>query len=56
MDTKQNLANLIDAYAAAHKSGNNTLIEMAVASLQNFLNSVEITALPQTPLSESEED
>lgn len=42
MDTKQQLANLIDAYADAKKAGNETLIKLAVAPLQEFLATHDI--------------
>jgi len=42
METKQNLANLIDAYADAKKSGNEILMKMAVESLQDFLSGHDI--------------
>ncbi len=38
METKQTLANLIDAYAEAKKSGNETLIKLAVTPLQDFIS------------------
>lgn len=37
METKQVLANLIDAYAEAKKTGNETLIKLAVTPLQEFI-------------------
>ena len=39
----QVLADLIDAYASAKASGNDTLVRLAVAPLQEFLNQHEIT-------------
>lgn len=50
MDTKQNLANLIDAYAAAKGTNNETLIRLSVAQLQDFLASHDVV-----PLGESNE-
>lgn len=47
MDTKQTLANLIDAYADAKKSGNDTLMRLAAAPLQEFLSGHEITPISQ---------
>jgi hypothetical protein len=47
METKQNLANLIDAYADAKKSGNEMLIKMAVTSLQDFLATHDV--IPVAP-------
>jgi hypothetical protein len=47
METKQNLANLIDAYADAKKTGNEMLIKMAVTSLQEFL--AEHDVIPVSP-------
>lgn len=45
MDTKQNLANLIDAYAAAKSTNNETLIRMSVAELQGFLARHDVVPL-----------
>jgi len=45
MDTKQTLANLIDAYAAAKSTSNETLIRMSVAELQGFLASHDVVPL-----------
>lgn len=42
----QALADLIDAYASAKASGNETLVRLAVAPLQEFLNQHEIIARP----------
>lgn len=47
METKQQLANLIDAYAEAKKSGNETLIQLAVGPLQEFLTTHDV--IPVTP-------
>ena len=38
----QQLADLIDAYATAKASGNETLVRIAVQPLQNFLGAVDI--------------
>lgn len=40
---KQQLATLIEAYAAARASGNSMLLEFAVSKLNEFLQSIEIT-------------
>ncbi|MBM4057146.1 MAG: hypothetical protein FJ275_02760 [Planctomycetes bacterium] len=45
MDTKQNLANLIDAYAAAKGTNNETLIRLSVAQLQDFLAHHDVVPL-----------
>lgn len=54
METKQALANLIDAYADAKKSGNETLMRLAASPLQEFLASHEIIPIPQ-PSQQAEE-
>ena len=41
--TAQQLADLIDAYAAAKMTGNETLVKIAVGPLQQFLASHDIT-------------
>lgn len=47
---KQQLADLIEAYAAARTSGNSMLLEFAVSKLNEFLQSVEIIKpKPETP-------
>ncbi len=46
----QVLAELIDAYASAKASGNETLQRIAVKPLQEFLNTHAI--VPQSPVSE----
>lgn len=61
MDTKQNLANLIDAYADAKRSGNETLIKLAATPLQEFFASHDIvptamTAPAPTPVAEESEE
>lgn len=43
MDTKQNLATLIEAYADAKRSGNETLMRLATGPLQEFLSTHDIT-------------
>ena len=43
----QKLALLIDAYADAKKSGNETLVRLAVEPLQAFLQTHEIIAPPE---------
>ncbi len=45
MEIKQQLANLIDAYAEAKKSGNDTLIRLAVAPLQEFLTAHDVVPI-----------
>lgn len=61
METKQTLANLIDAYAEAKKSGNETLIKLAVAPLQEFISThdfvpVNTATQPVPALSEDPEE
>jgi hypothetical protein len=48
MDTKQTLATLIDAYADAKRSGNETLMKMATSQLQEFFSAHDVvpTAAP----------
>ena len=50
----QVLAELIDAYASAKASGNETLQRIAVKPLQDFLNTHAI--VPQPPISEAAVD
>jgi hypothetical protein len=45
MDTKQTLANLIDAYAAAKGTNNETLIRLSVSQLQDFLARHDVVPL-----------
>lgn len=40
---KENLAQLIEAYAAARATGNTVLLQFAATELSAFLNKVEIT-------------
>jgi hypothetical protein len=42
MDTKQQLATLIDAYADAKRTGNETLIKLATAQLQEFFSAHDV--------------
>jgi len=51
MDTKQNLANLIDAYADAKRSGNETLIKLAATPLQEFFAAHDI--VPVAPIAQA---
>lgn len=39
---KQQLAELIEAYAAARVSGNRTLLEFAAGQLNSFMETVEV--------------
>jgi hypothetical protein len=48
METKQALANLIDAYADAKKSGNETLMRLAASPLQEFLAGHDIIPISQS--------
>lgn len=58
MDLKQQLANLIDAYADAKRSGNETLIKLATQPLQEFFNGHDVipidSQINETPDSEQE--
>jgi hypothetical protein len=47
MELKQKLATLIDAYADAKRSGNDTLIQLATAQLQEFFSTIDL--VPSTP-------
>lgn len=53
MEIKQQLANLIDAYAEAKKSGNETLIRLAIGPLQEFITTHDIVPIAPA-ISESE--
>lgn len=57
METKQQLANLIDAYAEAKKSGNETLIRLAIGPLQEFITTHDIIpiapAISEAPAEEA---
>ena len=48
MEIKQQLANLIEAFADAKRSGNETLIKLAVAPLQEFLATHDIVPVAPT--------
>lgn len=58
MELKQKLATLIDAYADAKCSGNETLIQLATAQLQQFFSThyvvPEAEPIAETPSSEQE--
>jgi len=43
MELKQQLTELIDAFASAKASGNQTLIQYAAAVLTQFLSGIEVT-------------
>ncbi len=45
MDPKQQLAELIDAFASAKSTGNETLQRIALQPLQQFLESVDIVPI-----------
>ena len=47
MELKQKLATLIDAYADAKRSGNDTLIQLSTAQLQEFFTTHEV--VPAAP-------
>ena len=49
----QQLADLIDAYATAKMTGNETLVKIAVGPLQQFLQSVDV--VPKGALDEPAE-
>jgi hypothetical protein len=44
---KQQLAELIEAYAAARASGSRLLLEFAVTQLNDFLSKVEISEIQE---------
>lgn len=54
MDTKQELANLIDAYADARRTGNEILMKLAVEQLQAFLAAYDL--VPVERLSEESDE
>lgn len=58
MELKQKLATLIDAYADAKRSGNDTLIQLATAQLQEFFSAHDVVPsappIAETPGSEQE--
>ena len=47
MELKQQLANLIDAYADAKRSGNETLVKLATSPLQEFFSAHDIVPTAQ---------
>ena len=51
---KQVLADLIDAYATAKMSGNETLIKLSIGPLQEFLGAYALVPIP-TQSEETEE-
>lgn len=58
MELKQKLATLINAYADAKRSGNETLIQLATAQLQEFFTAHEVVPaappIAETPGSDQE--
>lgn len=52
--TKQDLAELIEAYAAAHRSGNPMLLKFAANNLAAFMQQVEIVPAEATEASASQ--
>lgn len=54
MDTKQELANLIDAYADARRTGNEILMKLAVEQLQIFLSAYDLVPI-EPPAENSDE-
>ena len=46
LSPKQLLAELIDAYATAKMSGNETLVKLSLGPLQEFMNTHAIVAVP----------
>jgi hypothetical protein len=46
---KQQLAELIEAYAAARASGNRMLLEYAAGQLNEFMSEIEITKTNKNP-------
>jgi hypothetical protein len=53
MELKQQLTELIDAFASAKASGNQTLIQYAAAVLTQFLSGIEVTR--REPAAEQED-
>ena len=53
-DAKQQLAELIEAYATAKGSANEMLIRMSIANLQSFLQSVDVVST--APVEETSEE
>lgn len=53
MDLKQQLANLIDAYADAKRSGNETLIKLATSPLQEFFSNHDVVPTSNPEVSET---
>jgi len=50
MESKQQLAELIDAYAAAKASGNETLMRIALSPLQQFIEQHDLVPIaPPAP-------
>lgn len=47
MELKQKLATLIEAYADAKRSGNETLVQLATAQLQEFFSTHDV--VPSAP-------
>ena len=54
-DPRQTLADLIDAFAAAKQTGNETLQRIALAPLQEFINSHHVVPM-NPPQPEVEEE
>ena len=52
---KQLLADLVDAYAAAKMTGNETLIKLSITHLQEFLGTHSVVPNPVAPTAEEEE-
>ena len=53
--SKQVLADLIDAYAAAKMSGNETLVRLSLGPLQEFLGSHALVPIPSNSEEADEE-
>jgi hypothetical protein len=56
MNMKQELGRLIEAYAAARLSGNETLLKYAAEELSALLNKVELIEAPVTSTNEDPTD
>jgi hypothetical protein len=52
METKQQLATLIDAYADAKRTGNDALMKMATAQLQEFFSGHDVVPTSGPDISE----
>lgn len=56
METKQQLAALIDAYADAKRTGNETLIKLATEQLQGFFAEYDVVPAAKPAIVENKEE